>query len=280
MELGPALGPRYPLLTDVQIVRLLCEGCPFPRPHPDALATYLSEIELDVHDPAAQMRAILCADIFHEWRAGSYVWRERAGLPLGAQPGLGCRLAHCRATMGRLIAGLNVHMFPQGPGPREAIVYADDAVPADGFTPPASATAPFGTAPEPASTAGDGGPAPARVRPGPQPATAGPTICAPAAARVPPPACPILPVAPPGRPGAAGWPPVFSPLTRTGPRRGCAGAPAHGPAPVAVFDGSRLCLPETGPFPPYTPRGTATPAVRLVQRSSVRSALQPAKSTS
>ncbi len=127
-----------------------------------------------------------------------------------------------------------------------------------------------------------GGPAPARVRPGPQPATAGSALCAPAAARVPPhpPACPILPVAPPGRPGAAGWPPVFSPLTWTGPRRGCAGAPAHGPAPVAVFDGSRLCLPETGPFPPYTPRGTATPAVRLVQRSSVRSALQPAKSTS
>ena len=130
VELGPALGPRYPLLTDVQIVRLLCEGCPFPRPHPDALATYLSEIELDVHDPAAQMRAILCADIFHEWRAGSYVWRERVGLPLGAQPGLGCRLAHCRATMGRLIAGLNVHMFPQGRGLREAIVYADDAAPA------------------------------------------------------------------------------------------------------------------------------------------------------
>jgi hypothetical protein len=103
------------------------------------------------------MQAILCADIFHEWREGTYAWRRREGRELGTQPGLGCRLPHCSATMGRLIAGLNVHMFLQGRGLREAVVYADDAVPADGFTQPATATTPFGTAPVPASTACEGG---------------------------------------------------------------------------------------------------------------------------
>ncbi len=49
VELGPVLGPRYPLLTGVQILRLLCEGCPFQRSHTDAVETYLYEIELDVH---------------------------------------------------------------------------------------------------------------------------------------------------------------------------------------------------------------------------------------
>jgi hypothetical protein len=28
-ELGPALGQRFPLLTDAQLLRLLCEGCQF-----------------------------------------------------------------------------------------------------------------------------------------------------------------------------------------------------------------------------------------------------------
>ena len=57
---------------------------------------------------------------------------------MASQPGYGCRLAHCRATMGWLIAGPNVQ---QGPGIREAVVYAADAIPVDGFQQPAPTAA-------------------------------------------------------------------------------------------------------------------------------------------
>ncbi len=95
-----------------------------------------------MHDSVPRMRAIFSASIFHEWRDGTYAWRgEEARLSMGARPGHGCRLAHCRASMGRLIAGLNVHMFPQTQGIREAIAYAADALPAGGFQPPAPPSA-------------------------------------------------------------------------------------------------------------------------------------------
>jgi hypothetical protein len=45
---------------------------------------------------------------------------------MAAEPGYGCRLAHCSVTMARLIAGLDVHMFQPRPGPRAAVVYAAD----------------------------------------------------------------------------------------------------------------------------------------------------------
>jgi hypothetical protein len=55
--------------------------------------------------------------------------------------------------MCRLIAGLNIHMFPQGSGLREAVIYAEDAIKADGFQPPAPATATPGDAHAPVLTA-------------------------------------------------------------------------------------------------------------------------------
>jgi hypothetical protein len=70
-ELGPAFGPEFPLLSDTQIARLLCEGCPFVRPSLVLIPPYLDDLELDTHDSAARMRAILCASNFHEWREGT-----------------------------------------------------------------------------------------------------------------------------------------------------------------------------------------------------------------
>ena len=160
-ELGPVLGPRFPLLTDAQIIGLLCEGCPFDRPAADDLVRWQQDVDLDVHDSHARMRAILSASIFYEWRHGTHA-REHELRTVGR--GFGCRLAHCRASMGRLIAGLNVHMFPQGPEPefREPLVYDDDACPAAEFTvlPPPR---------EPAPPAAPGGPGPG---PGPAPVAA------------------------------------------------------------------------------------------------------------
>jgi hypothetical protein len=80
-------------------------------------------------DSAARMRAILCASIFVEWREGGSTHRVR--------PGTGCRLAHTRATMGRLIAGLNVHMFQQDESRKTKkdypAVYPPDSIPLGGF---------------------------------------------------------------------------------------------------------------------------------------------------
>jgi hypothetical protein len=106
------------------------------------------------------MRAILCASIFHEWREGTYAWHAGA-TRLHRAPGSGCRLAHCRASMGRLIAGLSVHMSLQGPGIRQPLVYAEDAFPAGGFQPPVPTTTTHGVVPAPASTADEGGAGPA-----------------------------------------------------------------------------------------------------------------------
>jgi hypothetical protein len=74
-ELGPNPSPRHPPLTDDQIVRLLCEGSPFPRPSVEDAQGYRDELELDVHDSAARMSAVFCASIFHDWRDGTYAWR-------------------------------------------------------------------------------------------------------------------------------------------------------------------------------------------------------------
>jgi hypothetical protein len=46
-------------------------------------------------------------------------------MAMAEEPSFGCRLAHCRATMGRLIAGFSFHMFPQEPGLREVVVYTE-----------------------------------------------------------------------------------------------------------------------------------------------------------
>jgi hypothetical protein len=162
-ELGPALGPRYPLLTDPQIVRLLCEGCPFARPPVDLLGDFLAELELDEHDSAARMRAIFSAHIFFEWRDGAHDWGQRTSVTRAMEPGFGCRLAHCRASMGRLIAGLSVNMIRQDGGELAGtpLDYGPGVVPGDGFLPflPPTARAPT----PPADAAGpDPGPAPPR----------------------------------------------------------------------------------------------------------------------
>ena len=136
-ELGPAFGPEFPLLSDTQVARLLCEGCPFVRPSLELIPPHLDSLELDTHDSAARMRAILCASIFHEWREGTYAWRREEPWLFCASAGYGCRLAHSRATMARLIAGANVHMFRQGPGIREATTYPDDYFPPGGLQLPA-----------------------------------------------------------------------------------------------------------------------------------------------
>ncbi len=130
--LGPRLSALHQLLTDTQLIRLLCEGCPFNRPQAQIAAASLHSIELDRDDPAARMRAIMCASIFAEWRGD--------GSELRALPGTGCRLPHTRATMGRLIAGLNEHMFQQDERDETEEAYQaeypPDGIPLGGFFPP------------------------------------------------------------------------------------------------------------------------------------------------
>ena len=70
---------------------------------------------------------------------------------MASQPGHGGRLADCHATIGRLIAGLNVHMFPQGQGTHEAVVYAADTIPVDVFLQPAPTRATPGSGVAPAA---------------------------------------------------------------------------------------------------------------------------------
>ena len=130
------------------------------------------------------------------------------------------------------------------------------------------------------------GPAPPRTRPLPTGPAAPRGPRAGAFARV----CPSLTTPPPPfclsrlRADPEGWAgrPVF-PLTRSGRCHWRAGTRAHGPATAAAFPITRAWFARVSrkrPVSPYAPRGTALTAVPLVQRSSVRSALQPAKSTS
>ena len=69
------------------------------------------------------------------------------------------------------------HMFPLEPGLREEVVYTEDAIPADGFRPPAPAATPLGAAPAPALPADKAEPAPARAPPGPRPSPPGAELC-------------------------------------------------------------------------------------------------------
>ena len=156
-ELGPVFSPQFPLLTDDQLIRLLCEGCPFRRPTVEDARAALAAIEPDVHNSMARMRAILCASLFHEWRDSTYSWRHAPEhrLPPTQQPGFRCALTATRAVMGRLIAGLSIHFRPQTRGEnRGAFAYPDDWIPAAGFAPPPP---PAGGA---ATPAGDGAPPP------------------------------------------------------------------------------------------------------------------------
>ena len=135
-ELGPVLDARHPLLTDDQCIRLLCEGSPFNRGGGDHCRDALERIELDLHNSPARMRTILLASIFHEWRDGTYAWRHTPGMALAAAalPGRNCRLAHTRATMGRIIAGLSVDMLQLSFGDTErAFSYPDEYHPRGGF---------------------------------------------------------------------------------------------------------------------------------------------------
>jgi hypothetical protein len=68
---GPVLSAQHQLLTDAQLIRLLCEGRPFARPTAETASDVLNAIEFDRHDSAARMRAILCASIFFAWRIHS-----------------------------------------------------------------------------------------------------------------------------------------------------------------------------------------------------------------
>jgi hypothetical protein len=141
--LGPVPSAQHQLLTDAQLIRLLCEGCPFARPTARRARVDLHSIELDRHDSAARMRAILCASIFCEWREAEYVRTRQPGYVPTArtfpflQPGDGCRLAQTRATMGRLIAGLSVRMFRQDlrdeQGTDALVTYQPAAIPPGGF---------------------------------------------------------------------------------------------------------------------------------------------------
>ena len=136
-HLGPIPCPQFPLLTDAQILALLCEGSPFFRPAVATGLAILANLRLDVHRSDARMRAILCASLFYEWREGSYIWRANRRT-FDITPGAGCRLAQTRATMARLIAGLSVDLVQAGPavadpGYAQVVIYAPDAIPAGGF---------------------------------------------------------------------------------------------------------------------------------------------------
>jgi hypothetical protein len=87
------------------------------------------------------MRAILCASIFFAWREGEYIRQHQPGYDTAAtlmlRPGTDCRLAHTRASMGRLIAGLNVQMFRQDlsdeQGTDYVVTYEQAAIPLGSF---------------------------------------------------------------------------------------------------------------------------------------------------
>ena len=135
-ELGPVLDARHPLLTNEQCIRLLCEGSPFNRGGEDRCRAALEEVELDLHNSPARMRTILMASIFHEWRDGTYAWRHTPGMVLTAAelPGRHCRLAHTRASMGRVIAGLSVDMLQLSFGDTaRAFTYPEEYHPPGGF---------------------------------------------------------------------------------------------------------------------------------------------------
>jgi hypothetical protein len=58
---GPAPSERFPLLSDAQLLGLLCEGSPEPRP---SIADALQYLRLDAIDPASLQRAQQVALIF------------------------------------------------------------------------------------------------------------------------------------------------------------------------------------------------------------------------
>jgi hypothetical protein len=88
------------------------------------------------------MRAVFCASIFHEWREGTYLWRQapESRTPGAARPGFRDRLVFTRASMGRLVAGLDAHLAPLVGGSDSefagAFVYPEGSVPVEGFAPP------------------------------------------------------------------------------------------------------------------------------------------------
>ena len=195
-ELGPVASAQYPLLTDDQILSLLCEGSPDLRPSAEVGRDILSGLGLDLHRPDARARAIHCAAIFAEWRDGTYDWQSRNGAPLGdSRAGAWCRLAHTRASMGRLIAGLDGSLLQagsDGAGATEAVVYIAEAIPVGGFfglDPPQASLGRADAAAAAASAASAGGaaaaamlgePAPADygAEPDPAPAAAGGAVAA------------------------------------------------------------------------------------------------------
>jgi hypothetical protein len=75
-QLGPVASDRSPLLSDAQLLGLVCEGSPEPRPSIDEA---LRRLHLDVDDPAALQRARHAALIFARWRALAAGRRHRVG---------------------------------------------------------------------------------------------------------------------------------------------------------------------------------------------------------
>ena len=125
-RLGPDLGSRFGLLSNAELLALLCEGSPDDRPaHGMAL---LASLNLDGHDPAALQRALLVADIFRETR-------ERLFRSWGTLRADTCPLAYTRASMARLIAGLGTDLQVAGPAePAPIPLPAGAALPAVGTT--------------------------------------------------------------------------------------------------------------------------------------------------
>ena len=132
-ERGPVASSQYPLLTDDQVLSLLCEGSPDLLPSAEVSRDILSGLDLDLHLPDARARAIHCSAIFAEWWDGTYEWQNHNGVPLGdSRAGVWCSLAHTRASMGRLIAGLDGSKLQAGSA-TEAVVYTTEAIPVGGF---------------------------------------------------------------------------------------------------------------------------------------------------
>jgi hypothetical protein len=102
-QLGPVASDRSPLLSDAQLLGLVCEGSPEPRPSIDEA---LRRLHLDVDDPAALQRARHAALIFAQWRLGADIESDTGRRGVCAV-GASCRLLRYRAAMARLIAGVD-----------------------------------------------------------------------------------------------------------------------------------------------------------------------------
>ena len=198
MTLGPSASGQFPMLSDAQILGLLCEGSPEPRPTVEAGLAGLAALRLDADDPATLQRARDIALLFVETRWEAHLLYA-AGQ--GASVGVSSRLPCYRAAMARLIAGVGPDLQPL---PTRAVdaaarAYPQAALPEDGPGPASGLIFINGTPHVPAAI-------PLRRMVAPGVAAAPP---AGAVAPIPAPAAPAEPGAPAGPPHPAGrrWEP-------------------------------------------------------------------------